>query len=129
MPASLFPQASKAPVGGNRHRLTVLVQAGAEAMVLNPEESELLSKMLRAIGVGMEEALVLPSNSVDEPAIQTPVLTLGDVGARPTSCPNPVIRTLHPRDLIQDPAKKRQAWIDLQRLQKHLSRCEGDSTK
>jgi hypothetical protein len=91
------------------------------ATPLAPEERALLDKMVAAMRLPPDLALVRCGELQQEDPPLALAIVLGAPPATPLACPT--INTLHPGILLRDPTQKRQAWTDLQAAMALLGRA------
>lgn len=108
------PSVSDAAVTRTKCRL-VFVGEGLD----EPEARSLLDKMITALGLNPAETTVIGASEAGSFDAEIYV-AMGEAATRALSGTGRVRSTLHPAELIRDPALKKKAWADLQAVAREL---------
>jgi len=102
----------------------LLVETSPEKSFCEPGDSKnLLAKMLSSIGLSLNNTTSISIQSVDlEEKIKThPARVVLVMGELINSKSDNLFSTHHPRDILRNPALKREAWEVLKKMKKCLS--------
>ena len=88
---------------------------------LTEGERTLLDKMIAAMKLGAVKARIVSGGSGADADGVVAIVALRDMSERTGEFEGHVLTTLHPRELLRDPAQKRVAWTDLQLVMERLT--------
>ena len=123
MPEFLYKKSDSTP----RTKISVqclLVETNPEKSFCEPGDTKnLLAKMLSSIGLSLKNttSISIQSSDLEESIKSHPARVVLVMGESTNSKSDNLFSTYHPRDILKNPALKREVWEVLKKVKKCLS--------